>query len=122
MRPAPERPGLEALLDRSIAAFGAMSPEDQATTREAQRESWVRGNIGIDRGPDARRAIPSAPQPCCGCAERAKVAARVAEHFRVYVAALARNGDARAQRLIEEAVAMMEIENVSVCWNDSHES
>lgn len=46
-------------------------------------------------------AEPSAPQ-CSNCA-----AARAAERLRIVVAVFARNGDARAQRAIEEAVALM---------------
>jgi hypothetical protein len=67
MRP---RPDLDALIREARAAFEALSPEDQAAHRQAQAESWVRGNLGIDRGPDAQRTV-SAAAPSCDCpAER----------------------------------------------------
>jgi hypothetical protein len=43
MKPIPFRPRLSQLIRDSIAAFEALSPEEQAKHREAQRQSWVRG-------------------------------------------------------------------------------
>jgi hypothetical protein len=49
LRPARDRPEMKALLAAATAAFEAMPPEDQEKHLAAQRESWVRGNLGIDR-------------------------------------------------------------------------
>ena len=40
------RVDLDELLKESLAKFNAMTPEEQKTMREAQRESWVRGQTG----------------------------------------------------------------------------
>lgn len=45
---APCVPLLEVLTARAIAAVAAMSPHQQAAHWAAQRDSWVRGNAGID--------------------------------------------------------------------------
>jgi len=39
----------EDLLKKAVAAFKALSPEQQAEMLEEQRQSWVRGNIGLSR-------------------------------------------------------------------------
>lgn len=39
----------EDLLKKAVAAFNDLSPEQQAEMREEQRQSWVRGNIGLSR-------------------------------------------------------------------------
>lgn len=72
------RPELDALIREAIAAFAALSPEDQAAHRQAQAESWARGNLGIDRGPDARRTV-SAADPCRKVLERCVEVLREAE-------------------------------------------
>lgn len=61
------RPELTALLKESVARFNAMSPEDQEAMLKAQRESWVRGEMGMaeaSRAEAARSAPPkSGPVP-----------------------------------------------------------
>ncbi len=39
----------EDLLKKAVATFNALSPEQQAEMLEEQRQSWVRGNIGLSR-------------------------------------------------------------------------
>lgn len=39
----------EDLLRNAVAAFNALSPEQRAEMMEEQRQSWVRGNIGLSR-------------------------------------------------------------------------
>lgn len=39
----------EDLLKKAVAAFNALSPEQQAEMMDEQRQSWVRGNIGLSR-------------------------------------------------------------------------
>lgn len=43
------RPELAALIGKAEAAYQAMTPEQQAEHDAAQRESFVRGNIELDR-------------------------------------------------------------------------
>lgn len=47
-KPCPPDPALQELIRRSIARFEAMSPEEQAQMRRAQRKSWVKGNMLLD--------------------------------------------------------------------------
>lgn len=47
-KPTSLRPELDELLKRSIAAFNALSPEEQAAERRAQCISWVYGNLALD--------------------------------------------------------------------------
>ena len=49
---------LNTLVLRAIAAFDAMTPAQQATMLQAQRESWARGEAGI--GSDAQEAAARA--------------------------------------------------------------
>ncbi|KAB2762804.1 hypothetical protein F9K98_13520 [Brucella anthropi] len=39
----------EDLLKKAVAAFNALSTEQQAEMLEEQRQSWVRGNVGLSR-------------------------------------------------------------------------
>lgn len=39
----------EDLLKKAVAAFKDLSPEQQAEMLEEQRQSWVRGNVGLSR-------------------------------------------------------------------------
>lgn len=39
----------EDLLKKAVAAFNALSSEQQAEMLEEQRQSWVRGNVGLSR-------------------------------------------------------------------------
>ena len=45
---------IDDLIERAVAAFAAMSPEEQEATLRAQRESWVRGQIAL--GSDRQEA------------------------------------------------------------------
>lgn len=49
---APERPELEELLKAAKAKVDAMSQEELEAMLAAQRESWVRGEMQLDRKPD----------------------------------------------------------------------
>ncbi|SUA82054.1 hypothetical protein [Brucella intermedia] len=57
----------EDLLKKAVAAFNALSPEQQAEMLEEQRQSWVRGNVGLSRdergmtSPVMPRPAPAAP-------------------------------------------------------------
>lgn len=44
-QPLPDHPELNALLKKAVAAFDAMTPEQQREHREKQRRSWVRGEL-----------------------------------------------------------------------------
>jgi len=46
----------EDLLKKAVAAFNALSPVQQAEMLEEQRQSWVRGNVGLSR--DERGMTP----------------------------------------------------------------
>ncbi|URQ76206.1 MAG: hypothetical protein NBV76_05445 [Candidatus Ochrobactrum gambitense] len=50
----------EDLLKKAVAAFNALSPEQQAEMLEEQRQSWVRGNVGLSRDERGMTA-PAAP-------------------------------------------------------------
>ncbi len=52
----------EDLLKKAVAAFNALSPEQQAEMLEEQRQSWVRGNIGLSRD-ERGMTSPVTPQP-----------------------------------------------------------
>ena len=45
MKPLPDRPELNTLLKKACAAFDAMTPGQQREHLEAQRRSWVRGEL-----------------------------------------------------------------------------
>lgn len=53
--PCPERPDLTALLQRAVAAFNAMTPEQQREHMQAQRKSWVVGEMMLSH-PEMDRA------------------------------------------------------------------
>ncbi len=55
--PRPARPDLDTLMARARKAFDALPPEAQEAIWAEQRKSWARGNLAIDRGPDARRTV-----------------------------------------------------------------
>lgn len=64
-----DRPELDALLKRAVAAYNAMTPEQRREHDEAQRQSWVRGMAPCEHGvsdwetcPDCR-AKHADPQP-----------------------------------------------------------
>lgn len=54
-KPAPERPELQALLDRARAKLAAMSPEEIAVMRREQAISWVYGEVNFDCAPGEER-------------------------------------------------------------------
>lgn len=52
----------EELLKKAVEAFKALTPEQQAEMLEEQRQSWVRGNVGLSR--DERGiTTPVMPRP-----------------------------------------------------------
>ena len=53
-RPCPARPDLHALVQKAMAAFEALTPEQQRAHRAEQRRSWVIGNMLLDH-PDMTR-------------------------------------------------------------------
>lgn len=56
---APDRPELAALLQRSVAAFNAMTPEQQREHMAVQRKSWVIGEMCLEH-PEMTRDEASA--------------------------------------------------------------
>lgn len=52
--PCPERHDLHALVQRAVAAFEALTPEQQAEHRAVQRRSWVIGELMLSN-PDMTR-------------------------------------------------------------------
>jgi hypothetical protein len=46
--PKIERPDLDALIKRSIAEFDLLSPEQKRAHRQAQRRSWVIGEMMLE--------------------------------------------------------------------------
>lgn len=52
----------EDLLKKAVAAFKALSPEQQAEMLEEQRQSWVRGNVGLSRD-ERGMTSPVMPRP-----------------------------------------------------------
>ena len=55
----------EELLKKAVEAFKALTPEQQAEMLEEQRQSWVRGNVGLSR--DERGiTTPVMPRPTGG--------------------------------------------------------
>lgn len=55
-KPIKTDPEFLALLKRSAEAFNAMSPEEQEHMLRLQRESWVRGEMGIGNDADEAAA------------------------------------------------------------------
>lgn len=53
--PAQPKDGLDVMIDK--ARDYKMTPDE----KEAQRHSFAKGNVDIDRGPDARRTVAAAP-------------------------------------------------------------
>ncbi|PQA71602.1 hypothetical protein [Brucella oryzae] len=52
----------EDLLKKAVTAFNALSPDQQAEMLEEQRQSWVRGNIGLSRD-ERGMTSPVMPRP-----------------------------------------------------------
>lgn len=53
-KPCPARPDLHAMVQRAVAAFEALTPEQQAEHRAEQRRSWVIGELMLSN-PDMTR-------------------------------------------------------------------
>lgn len=68
--PAPAA-GIEDPLKKAVAAFNALSPEQQAEMLEEQRQSWVRGNVGLSRD-ERGMTSPVMPQPTTAMASELK--------------------------------------------------
>ncbi len=45
MKPVPPNPELDRLIAESRARYDAMTPEQRKAQHDAQRESWVRGEM-----------------------------------------------------------------------------
>lgn len=56
-----ERPELDELIQRAIAKYAAMTPAERAVMHDAQRRSWVRGELGM--GSDADEAAYRGANP-----------------------------------------------------------
>ena len=54
-KPTPARQNLSRLLRESILAFAALSPEQQAAYRKAQRQRWVRAELAMGTDADEAR-------------------------------------------------------------------
>jgi len=48
MRTVEDRPELDALLKKAVAAYQALTPEQKREHRRAQTKSWVIGNMLLD--------------------------------------------------------------------------
>lgn len=48
LHPSKDRPDLDEMVKCSIAWFNALSPEQQAEHRRAQRKSWVKGEMLLE--------------------------------------------------------------------------
>lgn len=48
LHPAPERPELDRLVKEACARFDALTPVEQRAHREAQRHSWVIGELMLE--------------------------------------------------------------------------
>ncbi|MPR62152.1 hypothetical protein D7027_10070 [Ochrobactrum intermedium] len=68
----------EDLLKKAVAAFNALSPEQQAEMLEEQRQSWVRGNVGLSRD-ERGMTSPVMPRPAPAVTDTGLVTAKV-EH------------------------------------------
>lgn len=51
---------LDQLLQKSVAAFNAMSPEQQKEMLRQQRISWVYGNLSLDNPSITREMVEEA--------------------------------------------------------------
>lgn len=58
-----DKPSFQELVARSIAWFDSLSPEEQAAHREAQRQSWVRGEMTLDRTERKEVTVPPTADP-----------------------------------------------------------
>lgn len=57
-----ERPDLDALLKKSIAAYNAMTPEQKRELHRQQRISWVYGNLALDNPNITREMVEKAAE------------------------------------------------------------
>ncbi|MDH0369054.1 hypothetical protein [Brucella anthropi] len=76
----------EDLLKKAVAAFKALSPEQQAEMLEEQRQSWVRGNVGLSRD-ERGMTSPVMPRPA-----PADLKARDRKHYKLIRKSLQNKG------------------------------
>lgn len=60
-KPTTGRPELDRLVEEAKRRVEAMTPEELEAMWRAQRESWVRGEMGLDRKGERGATIPFAP-------------------------------------------------------------
>ena len=66
-RPRSGHTPIEELVKQAAARFAAMSPEEQKRHKDAQRDSWVRGEMGMgDEGTRVMKPEGQAACPTCG--------------------------------------------------------
>ncbi len=53
----PERPALSRLIEESKAAVAAMTPAEREAMWQAQRESWLRGELAMGSDADEARWV-----------------------------------------------------------------
>jgi hypothetical protein len=53
-KPMTSNPELDALIERAVAAYNKMTPQQKREMHETQRRSWVIGNMLLDH-PDMSR-------------------------------------------------------------------
>ena len=57
-----DRPDLDALIARSVAAVAAMPPAERKDMHRLQRISWVYGNLAIDNPSITREMVEKAAE------------------------------------------------------------
>lgn len=78
-RPAPAIAS-EDLLKKAVAAFNALSPEQQAEMMDKQRQSWVRGNVGLSRDEAAQWHEAEAERKRSVAIKSKRLEAQIATH------------------------------------------
>lgn len=64
-KPCPERTDLAALVKRAVAAFEALSPEQQKEVRRAQRKSWGVGETMLSHPEMTREEAEALNEKVC---------------------------------------------------------
>lgn len=67
-------------LKKAVAAFNALTPEQQAEMLEEQRQSWVRGNVGLSRDEAAQWHEDEAKRKRSVAVKSKRLAAQIATH------------------------------------------
>jgi len=94
----PERQKLNDLLAESLAVVEAMSPEEQEEMWQAQRESWVRGEMVLSKM-ERETTRMHRPSPTDNdLASRMKAAEETAERYRNALVQILRYSDCRTAR------------------------